>query len=42
MSLLAELDGRVDDEGIALCVREALVRRPQRPGRSCTDLLIEA
>ncbi len=42
MSLLAELDRRLDDEGIALCVRDALLHRPQQPGRSAADLLVEA
>lgn len=42
MSLLAELDRRLDDDGIALCVRQALLRRGQRPGRVAADLLIES
>jgi hypothetical protein len=41
MSLLAELDGRLDDEAIALCVRHALLHRAQQPGRSAADLFIE-
>lgn len=42
MSLLAELDRRLDEEGVALCVRDALVRRRKQPGRLAPDLLVEA
>lgn len=42
MSLLAELDQCLDDEAIALCVRDALLHRLQQPGQSAKDLLIEA
>ena len=42
MSLLAELDRRLDDDGVALCVRGALSHRRQRPGGSVADVLVEA
>lgn len=42
MSLLAELDRHLDDQAIAVCVRDALVHRPQQPGRSVAVVLVEA
>lgn len=42
MSLLAELDRCLDDEAIARYVRDALAHRPQEPGRSAADRLVEA
>jgi hypothetical protein len=42
MSLLAELDRCLDDDAVGTCVRDALIHRPQQPGRSAVDQLIDA